>query len=103
MSHLTVEPIRIATASEDEAGLLVLIDRRLAAVLSRLDAGYHGEARGRWFVEAAFGDCAVPATPPHARLGDALRWIAERTGGAADVAEAEFREIERRFDNSLAS
>jgi len=97
MSRITVQPIRIATASEDETGLLVLIDRRLAAVLTRLDAACHGEARGRWFVETGFGPCAAPPPEPHHRLSEALRWIADRMGEAASLAEAELHQIERRF------
>lgn len=100
MSCFTVQPIRIATSTGDESGLLVLIDRRLAAVLSRLEASYHGEARGSWFLEAGFGECAVPPPEPHHHLREALHWIADHMGAEAEIAETELDEIERRFSRS---
>lgn len=94
MPRLTVQPVRIASSSEDESGVLVFIEGRLAAVLSLLEASYHREAQGRWFLEAGFGRCAVSPPAPHARLRDALRWIADQMNLGATVCETELDEIE---------
>ena len=54
MTLLTFRPIRIATGSEDEDGCLVFNEDHLIAVLVRL-SDLHGDAEGKWFLEAAFG------------------------------------------------
>ena len=75
-TRLTLQPARIATGS-DEAGVLVLAEGRIVAILVRLDAPFHGDAQGRWFLEVGFGRCAgTPA--PFERLSDGLLWIAQR-------------------------
>jgi hypothetical protein len=70
-AHLTTQTARIATGSEDECGVLVLAGNRIVAILVRLDAPFHGDAQGRWFLEVGFGRC-VGTPAPFERLSDGL-------------------------------
>lgn len=78
MTALTLQSIRVGTASADEDGRLVLADGRLVAVLVRLDDPVHEEARGRWYLEAGFGRCAAAQPEPFADLEEAEAWVAAR-------------------------
>ena len=79
MSHLEFRPIRVATGSEDEGGVLALVDGRLCAVLVRLDAAFNGPAQGHWHLEAGFG--AIDTRPDSfTDLADAAYWIGQRLG-----------------------
>lgn len=55
MSVITFQPVRVRTGSNDNEGRLAFVQGELVAVLVRLEDEAHGEARGRWFVEASFG------------------------------------------------
>ena len=90
MAKFTLQPVKIASDSEDENGVLVLADGRLVVVLSKLQAAFHGEDHGRWYIEAGFGRCDVSPPPPFENLPDALRWVAGRLGLAdPDLTAAE--------------
>ena len=78
-ARVALQRSRIATGSEDESGVIVRVDDRIVAILVRLDANCHEEARGSWHLEAGFGSCAG-APQPFARLSDGLAWIAGRLG-----------------------
>ena len=95
MPRLSVQPIGVFSTipGQDEAGLLVLYDGQLAAVLVRLGS-MHGEEEGFWNLETGFGLCAGrPAT--FRRLAAALRWISERCLTSQDELETEIVEIAR--------
>lgn len=69
-----------------EEGHLILVDDKLAAVVSRLDdENYPAEHQGRWFIEAGFGPCAPTS---HERLfqtlDQAARWVARRASNRSD-------------------
>jgi hypothetical protein len=54
--QISFQPIEVMTASEDREGCLVLVDRKLAAVLVRLsDQAHNPLLRGAWYLEAGFG------------------------------------------------
>jgi hypothetical protein len=90
---LKLQPARIATGS-DETGVLVLAEGRIVAILVRLDAPFHGNLRGRWFLEIGFGRCA--GTPePFERLSDGLTWIARRLDEEAAVSTNAFAGADR--------
>jgi hypothetical protein len=95
MSYFDVKSITVATSAQGECGLLVMVEKRLVAVVTRLDEGYYGEAAGKWFLEAGFGLCAAPAPEPFLRPSDALRWIADHLEPAADISIAELAAIDR--------
>jgi hypothetical protein len=84
MSRVTLHAIKVATASEDESGVLVFVDDKLVAVLVHLAARFHGEIRGHWFAEAGFGPCGGVIPPNFPVLNDALSWIAECVGISDD-------------------
>jgi hypothetical protein len=76
---IAFQSIAIAAQSIDDEGRLVLVDDRLAAVLVLLRDDVHGEHRGCWFLEAAFGDFAGGAHTLFESLDAAARWFsAER-------------------------
>ncbi|HEX2558790.1 hypothetical protein [Phenylobacterium sp.] len=66
-------PVLVA-AGDDGEGRLAFCDDKLVAVLVRLSA-VHGQAAGRWFLEAAFGRLAGPTHPTFASLDEAQAWI----------------------------
>jgi hypothetical protein len=77
------EPVSLDASNGDDEGRLVFRDGRLLAVVSCLGKG-HGDAVGRWFVEAVFSAAAFPfhetmldLAEVEARLASALG--AERT------------------------
>jgi hypothetical protein len=51
---LDFRPVRVATGSDDEDGLLAFAGDRLVAVLVRLSE-MHDDMAGLWFLEASFG------------------------------------------------
>lgn len=71
---------------DDAEGQLILIDDRLAAVVSRLDGGTHlSEHDGQWFVEAGFGPCQPDGAQRLFRsLEQAGRWVARRSSHGSD-------------------
>ena len=100
MSYFNVKSVTVATSAQGECGLLVMVEERLVAVVTRLDEGYYGEAAGKWFLEAGFGLCAAPTPEPFARPSEALRWIAEHLEPAASISIAELAAIDRTLKGS---
>jgi len=74
---LTLQPVRVATGS-DEEGMLLYANGRLVAVLVHLS--YENEiAPGDWYLEAGFGPClGSPQHPTFPSLDVALDWIARQ-------------------------
>ena len=75
---LRLQPVRVATGSDDEEGILVQADGRLVAVLVRLSGEEHGDLRGAWFLEAGFGRCDAANPPVFPSLDAAQDWIERR-------------------------
>ena len=60
---LALQPVRVATSSPDENGLLVFDEaQRLVALLVQL-SDEHGDEAGHWFYEAGFGPMDGPDHP----------------------------------------
>ena len=74
---LTFRPVLIETGSADEDGRLVFARDRLIAVLVRLSAATHPSERlrGKWFLEAGFGPCAMHESDVFPALAEAEAWI----------------------------
>jgi hypothetical protein len=100
MSYFNVKSITVATSAQGECGVLVMVEKRLVAVVTRLDASYYGDAAGKWFLEAGFGLCAAPTPEPFSRPSDALRWIADHLEPAAEIGIAELAAIDRALMRS---
>lgn len=80
---ISFRPVIVAGESEREgAGRLVFEDDRLVAVLVQLSA-IQGEAAGRWFLEAGFGELQGPVFPTFADLDEACAWIEAEIAGPA--------------------
>ncbi|SFM57204.1 hypothetical protein [Methylobacterium pseudosasicola] len=76
---LHLQPVRVATSSEDSDGQLVFADGFLVAVLVRL-SDQHGADVGLWFLEAAFGLTSVMSAPLFLDLDAAQGWIERHLG-----------------------
>ncbi|MFC4172883.1 hypothetical protein ACFOYU_12530, partial [Microvirga sp. GCM10011540] len=72
-----LQPVRVATGS-DEEGLLVFDgERRLVAVLTHL-SDENEVAPGHWYLEAGFGRIDGVEHPAFADLDEAQDWIIRR-------------------------
>jgi len=72
---LRLQPVQIATGSDDTESQLVFADGFLVAVLVRLSE-QHGANAGKWFLEAGFGRVDELRSPMFAHLDEAQAWIA---------------------------
>lgn len=71
---LQLQPVHIATGSNDTQSRLVFAEGFLVAVLVQLSDEHEDEA-GRWFLEAAFGRVDAFHAPTFANLEEAQDWI----------------------------
>ena len=79
---LLLQPVWVATGSEDEPGFLVFSGPRLVAVLVHL-AEDNEVAPGHWFLEASFGlGVSAGNAPTFHSLDAAQRWIMDHLQGA---------------------
>ncbi|MCJ2054999.1 hypothetical protein MKL09_00280 [Methylobacterium sp. J-048] len=76
---LQLQPVRVATGSEDGDGQLVFAGGFLVAVLVRL-SDQHGADVGLWFLEAGFGVTSVARAPLFLDLDAAQDWIERHLG-----------------------
>lgn len=75
--NLRLQPVQVATKSDDTESQLVFADGFLIAVLVRL-SGQHESDAGKWFLEAGFGPVDDLNTPLFADLDEAQAWILEQ-------------------------
>jgi hypothetical protein len=68
---LTLQPVRVATGSDEEGMLVFDGKQRLVAVLTHLGDQY-GDVSGHWYLEAGFGLLSGLDHPTYADL-DAVR------------------------------
>ena len=96
MPRMSVEPVRVFSAFEgqDDTGLLVLYDARLAAVFVKLGS-MHGDEVGWWHLEVGFGACTGrPSAFRHLSAG--LRWVGERCLVETDQLESDIVDLLRQ-------
>ena len=74
---LRLQPVQVATGSQDTESHLLFADGFLVAVLVRLSVEHEDEA-GRWYLEAGFGRVDDPHPPTFADLNEAQVWITDR-------------------------
>lgn len=79
---VVLQPISVDTASSDHAGMLVMANGLLVAILVRLDAPEHARS-GTWFMEVGLGRLAGVRAPVFDTLEDATRWVRRRFRGKA--------------------
>jgi hypothetical protein len=73
----TLQPVRVATGSDEEGMLVFDEERRLLAVLTHLSED-NEVAPGQWFLEAGFGPLDGVNQPTFAGLDAAELWIGQR-------------------------
>lgn len=78
---LYLQPVHLATGSDDTEGQLVFVDGRLVAVLVHLSEQHDSEA-GMWFLEVGFGGVNVPRPSPFTDLDVAQDWIIRQVARA---------------------
>ena len=83
--NLRLQPVQVATGSDDQESRLVFADGFLAAVLVQL-SDQHAEDAGKWFLEAGFGRVDDYRAPIFADLGEAQAWIEARLTGVGESA-----------------
>lgn len=74
---LHLQPVQVATGSDDQESRLVFHEDFLVAVLVRLSA-IHEIDVGRWYLEAGFGRVDELNAPLFADLDEAQAWILEQ-------------------------
>ena len=74
---LTLQPVQVATGSDDTESQLVFHEGFLVAVLVRL-SDQHGDDAGCWFLESGFGPVDHARPPLFADLDAAQAWITKR-------------------------
>jgi hypothetical protein len=74
---LRLQPVQVATGSNDAESQLVFEDGFLVAVLVHLSDEHEGDA-GKWYLEAGFGRVDSPNPPKFADLDEAQAWINQR-------------------------
>ncbi|KQQ13696.1 hypothetical protein ASF56_24465 [Methylobacterium sp. Leaf122] len=72
--NLRLQPVQVATGSDDQESQLVFHEGFLVAVLVRL-SDEHGADIGKWFLETGFGRVDDPNPPIFADLDEAQAWI----------------------------
>lgn len=74
---MKLQPVQIATGSNDRESRLVFSDGILVAVLVQLSSEHDSEA-GHWFLEVGFGRVEDPHAPIFVDLDEAQAWIARQ-------------------------
>jgi hypothetical protein len=75
--NLRLQPVQVATGSDDTESQLVFAGGYLVAVLVRLSDEHEADV-GKWFLEVGFGRVDDPRQPKFADLEEAQAWIADR-------------------------
>ena len=78
---LRLQPVHVATGSDDTESRLVFANDFLVAVLVHLSDDHDGLA-GMWFLEAGFGRVDTATPPTFADLDAAQSWIEQRLAQA---------------------
>jgi hypothetical protein len=76
---LHLQPVQLATGSDDRDSPLVFSDGFLVAVLVHLSE-MHEEEAGMWYLEVGFGPIWGPEHPSFVSLDAAQAWITQRLG-----------------------
>lgn len=77
---LHLQPVQLATGSDDSEGQLVFSDGLVVAVLVHLSE-MHEEEAGMWYLEAGFGPISSREQLSFVDLDAATAWIMQRLGG----------------------
>ncbi|GJE15095.1 hypothetical protein [Methylobacterium longum] len=75
--NLRLQPVQVATGSDDQESQLVFHEGFLVAVLVCLSE-QHDDDAGKWFLEAGFGQIDDLNAPLFASLDEAQGWILDQ-------------------------
>lgn len=75
--NLRLQPVQVATGSDDQQSQLVFHEGFLVAVLVRLSDMHEIDA-GKWYLEVGFGRVADLSPPLFTDLEQAQVWIADK-------------------------
>jgi hypothetical protein len=75
--NLRLQPVQVATGSDDQESQLVFHQGFLVAVLVQLSEQHEADA-GKWFLEAGFGRVDDLHAPLFADLTEAQGWILDQ-------------------------
>lgn len=80
---ITYDPVQVLIDGHDSEGRLIFADKKLSAVIVRLDGESHApEHKGRWHLEAGFGKCDPRVAPPtFSTPEEAGAWVRRRLTG----------------------
>ena len=84
---LHLQPVRVATGSDEDGMLVFDTEHRLLAVFTHLSDA-HQDLSGFWFLEAGFGAVETQHHPTFADLQAAQAWIADRLARGRELAWA---------------
>lgn len=76
---LRLQPVQVATGSNDQESQLVFHEGLLVAILVRL-SDLHETNAGKWFLEAGFGPVTDISGPMFSDIDEAQAWICARLG-----------------------
>ena len=79
---LRLQPVQVATGSDDQESQLVFHEGFLVAVLVRLSDMHETDA-GKWYLEVGFGRVADLSPPLFVDLDQARDWITDKLGSVA--------------------
>ncbi|MFB0488769.1 hypothetical protein ABIE45_001355 [Methylobacterium sp. OAE515] len=77
--NLRLQPVQVATGSDDQESQLVFHDGYLVAILVRLSDQHEANA-GKWFLEAGFGPVSDFSGPVFSDIDAAQSWILGKLG-----------------------
>jgi hypothetical protein len=75
--NLRLQPVQVATGSDDQESHLVFHEGFLVAVLVHLSEQHEADA-GKWFLEVGFGRVDDLNAPLFADLNEAQGWIEQQ-------------------------
>jgi len=79
---LRLQPVQVATGSNDIESQLAFAGGLLVAILVQL-CEQHEDQAGRWYLEAGFGRLDQPHAPTFANLEEAQDWIEQQLSSTA--------------------
>ena len=77
--NLRLQPVQVATGSDDQESQLVFHDGFLVAILVHLSDQHETDA-GKWFLEAGFGRVTDISGPLFSDIDAAQAWISAKLG-----------------------
>jgi hypothetical protein len=85
MPRTSAYSLNIGTDSDDAHAIILLAEGALVAVLVQLGDESHGDARGRWIIEATFGLINLRLPDSFPSCENAAAWVSSNICGTPFV------------------